>query len=75
MNFLHFAIFLFVVCSVVLVVVSFAGPAPAVERLRGLTYATTEGEPAAGDRGWRRRDLVLTLALAALVGAVWWYFS
>ena len=37
-NFLHFAIFLFVICAVVLVLVSFATPAPAQEQVAGLTF-------------------------------------
>src|SRR6201987_5364300 len=37
MNFLHYAIFMFVVCSVVLVVVSLATPVPDRQKLAGLT--------------------------------------
>jgi SSS family solute:Na+ symporter len=40
MNFLHYAIFMFVVCSAVLVVVSLATPAPDRRKLAGLTFAT-----------------------------------
>jgi SSS family solute:Na+ symporter len=40
-NFLHFAIFLFVICSVVLIVVSFVTPAPVDGQIAGLTLQTT----------------------------------
>src|SRR6201997_1407062 len=40
MNFLHYAIFMFVICSIVLVGVSLITPAPDRKRLAGLTFAT-----------------------------------
>lgn len=42
MNFLHYAIFMFVVCSVVLVGVSLMTPAPERKKLAGLTFATVD---------------------------------
>jgi SSS family solute:Na+ symporter len=44
-NFLHFAIFLFAVCSAVLVAVSLATPPPAEEQVAGLTLQTTREVP------------------------------
>jgi len=41
-NFLHFAILLFVVCVVILVTVSLLTQAPAPEKVRGITYGTAE---------------------------------
>lgn len=75
-NFLHFAAILFVVCAAVLVLVSLSAPPPPRQRIAGLTYATParpEDEP--GGRRWRVRDAVLSGALVALVGLVWFYFS
>ena len=43
-NFMHFAIFLFILCVIVLVAVSFATPPPSEERVAGLTYATADQE-------------------------------
>jgi len=40
MNFLHYAILMFAVCSAVLVLVSLMGPAPERRKLAGLTFAT-----------------------------------
>jgi SSS family solute:Na+ symporter len=42
MNFLHYAILMFAVCAVVLIAVSFMTPAPAKEKLAGLTFATVD---------------------------------
>jgi len=80
-NFLYFAIFLFAVCTFVLVGVSLLTPAQSDEKLAGLTFATAEmphagaGEVPESDPAWRRKDLWLSLLLAAGVGLVWLYFS
>ena len=42
MNFLHYAILMFVVCAFVLVGVSYRYPAPTRKRLAGLTFATVD---------------------------------
>lgn len=42
MNFLHYAIFMFVICSLVLVGVSLVTPAPERKKLAGLTFATVD---------------------------------
>jgi solute:Na+ symporter, SSS family len=42
MNFLHYAILMFVVCSAVLVAVSLATPPPDRRKLAGLTFATVD---------------------------------
>ena len=39
-NFLHYAIVMFIICSAVLIAVSYASPAPSREKLAGLTFAT-----------------------------------
>jgi SSS family solute:Na+ symporter len=74
-NFLHFAVLLFIVCTAVLVLASLTAPAPSAEKLAGLTFATTP--PAAGgaiERG-RGRDVFVSVVLLACVGAIWWYFA
>jgi len=75
-NFLHFAIVLFVICTAVLIAVSLVTPPPPAEKVAGLTFATTE-PPAEGetDSRWRRRDLILSLFVVVSVGLVWIYFS
>ena len=90
-NFLHFAVFLFLFCVAVLVGVSYASAAPASRKVAGLTFATadqdTDRETQAAEEGvaidtrnasdpaWRRLDLQFTLGLLVAVAAVWLYFS
>jgi SSS family solute:Na+ symporter len=73
MHFLHFAALLFVVCSVVLVVVSLAAPPRTEKDLTGLTFQTTPRDP-----GSKRPSPVVVLA-SVLVGlavlVIWAYFS
>jgi SSS family solute:Na+ symporter len=42
LNFLHYAIFMFVVCTFVLIAVSMMFPAPDRKKLAGLTFATVD---------------------------------
>jgi SSS family solute:Na+ symporter len=91
-NFLYFAFFLFVVCSVVLVLVSFVTPEPSARHIAGLTFQTADQEPeraeafaipdaqehlpdVTSDPAWRRTDLLLSVLLAIIVGAIWLYFT
>jgi SSS family solute:Na+ symporter len=74
MNFLHFAVFLFVVCTVILVVVSLATPPPSPEKVAGLTFATKTTDVGETDPGWKRTDMWLSYGLVLVVFVVWWYF-
>jgi SSS family solute:Na+ symporter len=89
-NFLHFAVLLFVICVVVLIGVSLATAPPSRQKIAGLTYATANDdmghaddkapttdsmEPPPDRSGWRRLDLWLTLGLFVLVGLLWLFFS
>lgn len=72
-NFLHFAILLFLVCSVVFIFVSLTAPAPSDEKLHNLTYTTIDSHEQKSL--WRRRDAQLSLVLVLAVAAVWLYFT
>jgi SSS family solute:Na+ symporter len=77
-NFLHFAVLLFAVSVVALVVVSLATTPPDRARLRDLTIATlrpADEASQARDRAARRGDVALSLLLLAIVGAIWTIFS
>ena len=84
MNFLHYAIFMFVVCTVVLVVVSLMYPAPDRKKLAGLTFATVDVKIDSTDvsaphlaketRAEHAINVALTLALLATVISLWVYF-
>src|SRR5713226_9604194 len=86
MNFLHYAIFMFVVCSLVLIAVSLMTPAPDRRKLAGLTFATVdekmdtiplhgiERKPAKETPTERMLNIVFSLALLATVVGLWIYF-
>jgi SSS family solute:Na+ symporter len=86
-NFLHYAIFMFVVCSLVLIVVSYMGPAPDRRKIAGLTFATVSEKidvipvtpavrvkPAHESAAEHRWNLIFTLLLLATVISLWVYF-
>lgn len=77
-NFLHFAVMLFVLCTAVLVVASMLTKVPSREQLNGLTFATTEPVQTQKDKrsqGVHRTNIVLSVILAALLGVLWVVFA
>ncbi len=86
-NFLHFAILLFVICTAVLVGVSLATAPPPREQIAGLTFATAFQKTLAetqDDRisatavstpSRRRIDVAFSAVVVLLVGLVWLFFS
>src|SRR3989449_2799039 len=86
MNFLHYAIFMFIVCAVVLVGVSLMTPAPDRKRLAGLTFATVDDKMETVAVGIPQRkpahetptahaiNVACSLLLLATVVGLWIYF-
>jgi len=84
MNFLHYAIFMFVVCAVILVVVSLMYPAPERKKLAGLTFATVDDKLDTIDASSHHLaretplehglNLAFTFALLATVIGLWIHF-
>ncbi|HLJ25817.1 MAG TPA: sodium:solute symporter [Candidatus Angelobacter sp.] len=87
MNFLHYAIFMFAVCSAVLIVVSLMTPAPERKKLAGLTFSTVyeklDLQPVGGQPAHKlvaetalehRLNIVLSALLALSVVTLWIYF-
>ncbi|HET7209611.1 MAG TPA: sodium:solute symporter [Terriglobales bacterium] len=85
MNFLHYAILMFVVCSLILIGISLAGTAPDRRKIAGLTFATVREKmditpvrvsykPAAETALEHRVNIVFSLALFATVVGLWIYF-
>lgn len=72
-NFLHFAIFLFVICSLVLVIVSYSSEAPDIEKIRSLTFGPqgTDEKP----RSINKLDMGLTVLLLFIVASIWIIFA
>jgi len=90
LNFLHYAIVMFVICSAVLILVSFTRPAPAASKIAGLTFATVnmkidtsqvdpillskQYRPAPETPRERRINIAASALLLATVIALWVYF-
>ena len=76
MNFLHFAVALFVVCTITLILVSLTGRPHSDEQLAGLTFQTTERETAPEPREKRQRTIAIVASIGVLAGvaATWLYF-
>ena len=87
MNFLHYAILMFVICAAILVVVSLMTPAPDRRKLAGLTFATVNEKitttpvpgvavprPAPESRAQHQINVALSVALVLTVLSLWIYF-
>jgi SSS family solute:Na+ symporter len=79
-NFLHFAVLLFVISTAVLFIVSLMTPPPPREKTEGLTYGKPEpGAPVALQPGEtrpeRRREIGLSVLLVVLLGVLWIVFA
>jgi SSS family solute:Na+ symporter len=80
-NFLHFAVLLFVICTVVLIAVSAATKAPSIDQIRAITFGKPDvGEPGAAalagePRVARKFDIGLSVLLVALLGVLWIIFA
>jgi SSS family solute:Na+ symporter len=73
-NFLHIAVLLFVVCTVILVGVSFLTAPPDQARIADLTYRRTAAAPAAMPAA-HRVNVALSVALALVLGVLWIVFA
>jgi SSS family solute:Na+ symporter len=73
--FQYYSLFIFVVSAVTMVVVSYLTPAPAEERLVGLTYATVTAEQRQQSRAsWSRGDVIASGVVLLLILAAYLYF-
>lgn len=74
-NFLHFAFLLFLVCTLILVVVSYLTSQPSAQKVNGLTIHTTIKDVEVKETDWRKKDFVLSVILIILVGVIWFFFK
>jgi len=75
-NFLHFAILLFLVCSALLVIVSVLTPPPSYEKINGLTYGTTMADEREKSRAsWDKKDVINSLVILGIIAMILIYFS
>jgi SSS family solute:Na+ symporter len=73
-NFLHYAVFLFVVCSAVLVGVSLASEMPNRRKLTHLTLSEA-GEILREKTLWHKVNIAGSVALVTLLFILWWEFK
>jgi solute:Na+ symporter, SSS family len=76
-HFLHFAVLMFVISTLVLVLVSLTTAPESAAKLRGLTFATLEERytALAGTRSTLMVQLVASVAVTALVIGLWVHFA
>jgi SSS family solute:Na+ symporter len=89
MNFLHFAAFMFLLCVLILVIVSLLTPAPSAEKVNGLTFQTVREKvsmadvesasilqaPAEAETPLQRRiNMAFASALIVIMISLWVYF-
>jgi SSS family solute:Na+ symporter len=74
--FQYYSAFIFLVCVVVMVAVSYATEAPDERRLAGLTYATVTDEHRRESRGsWGRMEVLASVVVVLLILAAYIYFN
>ncbi len=75
-NFLYFAIYLFLGCSLAMIVVSYLTAPPALSQIKGLTYATTMADQKATSRAsWNWVDVVLSVIVVLIIAGILMYFT
>lgn len=72
-NFLHYAVFLFLTCSAVLVAVSLATEAPDRRRLTHVTFSEA-GSIHMEKTRWHRLNVAASVALVLILTLLWWTF-
>jgi len=74
--FQYFSLFIFLVCVVVMVAVSYLTERPALERIQGLSFATTSADEKARSRAsWDRRDVITSGIVLLLILMAYLYFN
>jgi len=74
--FQYYSVFIFVVCVIVMIVVSWWTSAPSYERISGLTYGTVNDEHRRLSRGsWDWRDIAASAVVLAVIIAAYLYFT
>lgn len=73
--FQYYSVFIFLVCSAVMILVSYATAPPSLERIRGLTFGTTSAEDRARSRSsWGWGEVAASAAVLAAILAAYLYF-
>ena len=74
--FQYYSLFIFIVSAIVMVGVSYATEAPAMEKLQGITYATITDEDRRKTRSsWDWRDVTASCAVVCVIIGAYLYFN
>ena len=74
--FQYYGLLIFVVCVVVMVVVSYMTEEPSLEQIDGLTFATTsEADKQASRASWTKGDVVASVLVIVLIVLIYSYFT
>ena len=73
--FQYYSVFILAVCAETLLLVRYAGPPPASERVAGLTVDTLTAEQRRQSRlSWNRWDVICSFIVIAAIAAAYVYF-
>ena len=73
--FQYFSLFIFVICIIVMVVVSYLTQPPDDEKIKGLTFATTTPEQRAATRAsWNKWDVITSVVVVLIIISIYLYF-
>ena len=76
LNFLYFAIFSFLACIALMITISLLTPAPDLNRISGLTYATTsKNDLKESKNSWESFDLINSVIIILILALILIYFS
>ncbi len=74
--FQYYSLLIFIVCAIVMVAVSYATPAPAYEKISGLTFATMTAEHKAENRAsYTKGDVFWSAVVIVLIIMAYLYFT
>jgi solute:Na+ symporter, SSS family len=74
--FQYYSLLIFIVCIIVMVVVSYMTNVPAYEKLEGLTYSTTTADHKKESRSsWGMKEVIASAALVLIIIGIYIYFS
>jgi SSS family solute:Na+ symporter len=74
--FQYYSLFIFVVCIIVMIAVSYMTEAPSYEKIKGLTYGTTTAEDKEKSRAsYTKADVIFSIVLMIIIVAIYMYFT
>ena len=74
--FQYYSLLIFIVCIIVMVVVSYMTNVPAYEKLEGLTYSTTTADHKKESRSsWGMKEVIASAGLVLIIIGIYIYFS